>query len=70
MNASPDRQLPPSGPGAPPPLPTPRASGKAHSPAWRWLGWALAAAALAAVFLAYLSPHLAVDLAGRLWSCF
>lgn len=31
---------------------------------------ALAALALAAVFSAYLSPHLAVDLAARVWSCF
>ena len=30
----------------------------------------LAAAALAAVFAAYLNPHLAVDLANRVWSCF
>jgi hypothetical protein len=29
-----------------------------------------AAVALAAVFLAYLDPHLARDLATRLWSCF
>ena len=34
------------------------------------LGWTAAAAALAAVFLAYLNPHLAVDLANRVWSCF
>ena len=26
--------------------------------------------ALGGVFLAYLSPHLAVDLANRVWSCF
>ncbi|MEO5732622.1 MAG: hypothetical protein ABIN96_06725 [Rubrivivax sp.] len=32
--------------------------------------WALAAAALAAVFAAYLNPHLAVDLANRVWACF
>jgi hypothetical protein len=25
---------------------------------------------LAAVFAAYLSPHLAVDLANRVWACF
>ena len=37
---------------------------------WRWLGRLLAAAVLAAVFLAYLRPELALDLAGRLWSCF
>ena len=30
----------------------------------------LAAAALAAVFAAYLNPHFAVDLANRVWSCF
>jgi hypothetical protein len=30
----------------------------------------LVAAVLAAVFMAYLSPHLAVDLANRVWSCF
>jgi len=30
----------------------------------------LATAALAAVFLSYLDPHLAVDLANRVWSCF
>lgn len=32
--------------------------------------WLLAAAALAAVFLSYLDPHLAVDLANRVWACF
>ena len=39
----------------------------------RWLGWSaalLAALALGAVFLAYLNPHLAVDLANRVWACF
>lgn len=30
----------------------------------------LAALALAAVFLSYLNPHLAVDLANRVWACF
>jgi hypothetical protein len=30
----------------------------------------LAALALAAVFLSYLNPHLAADLANRVWSCF
>ena len=34
------------------------------------LAWTTAAAVLAAVFLAYLNPHLAVDLANRVWSCF
>lgn len=28
------------------------------------------AAVLAAVFAAYLSPHLVVDLANRIWACF
>lgn len=36
----------------------------------RTLGWALALAALTAVFAAYLDPHLAVDLAARVWACF
>jgi hypothetical protein len=43
-------------------LPTPRAR--------RAFGLAAAALALGAVFLAYLDPHLAVDLANRVWSCF
>jgi hypothetical protein len=34
------------------------------------LVWASAAAALAAVFAAYRSPHFAVDLATRFWACF
>jgi hypothetical protein len=34
------------------------------------LGWIAALAVLALVFLAYLNPHLAVDLANRVWSCF
>ena len=38
---------------------------------WRRVGiWAVALAALAAVFAAYLDPHLAVDLANRVWACF
>jgi len=37
---------------------------------WRWLAWPAAALACAAVFAAYLSPHLVVDLATRLWACF
>lgn len=32
--------------------------------------WVSAAAVLAAVFAAYLSPHFAVDLASRFWACF
>ncbi len=36
----------------------------------RLLAWGTAAAALAAVFMAYLNPHLVVDLANRVWACF
>ena len=36
-------------------------------PLWAWI---LAAGLLAAVFAAYLSPHLVVDLSNRVWSCF
>ena len=32
--------------------------------------WTAAAAALALVFALYLSPHLVVDLATRIWACF
>ena len=32
--------------------------------------WLLAGVALAAVFMAYLNPHLAVELASRVWACF
>jgi hypothetical protein len=40
-------------------------------PMWlRALAWLLALAVLSAVFMAYLSPHLAVDLASRVWACF
>lgn len=37
---------------------------------WHWAAWALAALVLALVFLAYLNPHLAVDLAQQIRSCF
>jgi hypothetical protein len=36
----------------------------------RTVAWTLVVITLAAVFAAYLSPHLAVDLANRFWSCF
>jgi hypothetical protein len=36
----------------------------------RLLGWAAAGVALALVFASYLNPHLAVDLANRVWTCF
>jgi hypothetical protein len=46
---------------------------KPRSVAWAsWRPWAwrvLALAALAAVFMAYQNPHLAVDLANRAWAC-
>ncbi len=45
-----------------PTMPTPRWQG--------WLLWAALALVLGAVFAAYLSPHMVVDLASRVWSCF
>ncbi len=36
----------------------------------RALLWTTGAAVLALVFAAYLSPHLVVDLAARVWACF
>lgn len=39
-------------------------------PSLRWLFRGVALLTLAAVFVAYLDPHLAVDLANRLWACF
>ena len=36
----------------------------------RWVLWASVCLVLAAVFLAYLSPHMAVDIANRVWACF
>lgn len=38
--------------------------------ALRLLLWAAVAAALAGVFMAYQNPHMVVDLANRVWSCF
>ena len=39
--------------------------------AWpRLLLWVSVCIALAAVFMAYLSPHLALDIANRVWACF
>jgi hypothetical protein len=32
--------------------------------------WLAVALVLAAVFVSYFSPHLAVDLANRVWACF
>lgn len=39
-------------------------------PGLRLGAWAGVAVVLAAVFAAYLSPHLVVDLANRVWACF
>jgi hypothetical protein len=40
-------------------------------PHWVRAGvWGAALLALTAVFAAYLNPHLAVELANQLWSCF
>jgi hypothetical protein len=36
----------------------------------RLLAWAIAAAVLTVIYLAYLDPHVIVDLATRFWSCF
>ena len=33
-------------------------------------GWSLVLAALGAVFMAYLNPHVVRDLATQLWACF
>jgi hypothetical protein len=41
-----------------------------RSPWLRSLRWLAVAAVLALVFAAYLSPHLVVDLANRVWACF
>lgn len=42
-----------------------------RSRAWRRsLGWGLLALALGATFMAYLNPHLMVDLANQVWACF
>lgn len=42
----------------------------ATRPWLRRAGMAAALLVLLAVFMAYLSPHLAMDLANRLWACF
>jgi hypothetical protein len=39
-------------------------------PAARVAIWLAAGSVLALVALSYLSPHLMVDLAARLWACF
>jgi hypothetical protein len=41
-----------------------------NRPRWVRAGvWGAALLALAAVFTAYLNPHLAVDIANRVWAC-
>jgi len=42
----------------------------APRPRLRAAAWAACLLALALVFAAYLSPHLVVDLANRIWACF
>jgi hypothetical protein len=37
---------------------------------WRLAALVCAAGAMAITFMAYLSPHLAADLANRFWACF
>ena len=44
--------------------------GGAGTRAMRAVAWAAALLALGAVFVSYLDPHLAVDLANRVWACF
>ncbi len=39
-------------------------------PALRLAAWGGVLSVLALVFAAYLSPHLVVDLASRVWACF
>lgn len=36
----------------------------------RVAAWAAAVVVLAAVFASYLNPHLALDIANRVWACF
>lgn len=36
----------------------------------RAVTWVVAALVLAAVFASYLNPHLALDIANRVWACF
>ena len=40
------------------------------TPGLKLLAWLAAGLVLALVFAAYLSPHLVVDLANRVWACF
>ena len=40
------------------------------TPGLKLLAWLVAGGVLALVYAAYLSPHLVVDLANRVWACF
>jgi hypothetical protein len=40
------------------------------APGKRWLTWAGALTALAAVFTLYLAPDVAMTLANQIWNCF
>ena len=44
--------------------------GRPSSTARRVAAWAAAAVVLAAVFASYLNPHMALDIANRVWACF
>ena len=46
------------------------AAGTGLRPWQRWSLWGLGAVVLLLTFLAYLNPHMALDLANRLWACF
>jgi hypothetical protein len=48
----------------------PSTDGQLRLKVTRWAAVACALLVLGVTFLAYLSPHLAVDLANRLWACF
>jgi hypothetical protein len=41
-----------------------------HNTTKRLLAWAIAIAALAAVFMAYTRPEFMVELANQIWLCF
>ena len=43
---------------------------RSASPWRKAASWAAAAITLAAVFASYLNPHLALDIANRIWACF
>ncbi len=43
---------------------------KPHRQWPRWVAAAAGLGVLGAVFLSYLNPHLAADLANRVWACF